>query len=190
MRTPARSAIFCECGGQNRRCRLDRPHHRSESFPYHEPSRQTGEVRRAHVSACATTRRAVLGSEPRARAYRAGRSASIRRLGEAPWSARIVIMAHLLLPGQKSGKHPESPGKIFMESTSQEKLLELLEYARVLMAACLSLRLGFALSLTGTGYVDLSLLHVPGNLRVTFVYARVTCQQLMSCREPSRDRTL
>ena len=41
------------------------------------------------------------------------------------------------------------------------------------MAASRALRLGFALSLTGTGYVDLSLLHVPGNLRVTFVYARV-----------------
>ena len=150
MRTPARSAIFCECGGQNRRCRLDRPHHRSESFPYHEPSRQTGEVRRAHVSACATTRRAVLGSEPRARAYRAGRSASIRRLGEAPWSARIVIVAHPLLPGQKSGKHPESPGKIFMESTSQEKLLELLEYARVVGKAK-GLSAGLTLNLGKTG---------------------------------------
>ena len=41
------------------------------------------------------------------------------------------------------------------------------------MAACRALRLGFALSPTGTGYVDLSLLHDQGNLLVTFVYARV-----------------
>ena len=120
-----------ESGGQNRRCRLDRSHHRSEKVPYHEPSRQTGEVRRAHASACATTRRAVLGSEPRARAYRAGRSAPIRRLGEAPWSARIVIVAHPLLPGEKSCQRPESPRQIFTELTSSEKLLESLESARV-----------------------------------------------------------
>ena len=35
------------------------------------------------------------------------------------------------------------------------------------MAACRALRLGFALSPTGTGYVDLSLLHVPADLRVS-----------------------
>ena len=104
--TPARSAVMFECGDHNRRCRLDRPHHRGEKVPYHEPSRQTGEVRRAHASACATTRRAVLGSEPRACAYRAGRSAPIRRLGEAPWSAPIVIVAHPLLPGEKKLSTP------------------------------------------------------------------------------------
>ena len=104
--TPARSAVMFESGGQNRRCRLDRSHHRSEKVPYHEPSRQTGEVRRAHALACATTRRAVLGSEPRERAYRAGRSAPIRRLGEAPWSAPIVIVAHPLLPGEKKLSTP------------------------------------------------------------------------------------
>ena len=37
IRTPARSAVLFESGGQNRRCRLNQPHHRGENFHLMSP---------------------------------------------------------------------------------------------------------------------------------------------------------
>ena len=81
----------------------------------------------------------------------------IERCREAPFAA----------PGGGARRHEEPP-------RSQPQARSRSPVRGPLMAASRALRLGFALSLTGTGYVNLSLLHVPGNLRVTFVYARVT----------------
>ena len=82
--TPARSAVMFESGGQNRRCRLNQPHHRGEKFPSDEPSRETGEVRRAACSASAIARRAVPGSDCARARRRAERTTRIRPLGVAP----------------------------------------------------------------------------------------------------------
>ena len=82
--TPARSAVMFECGDHNRRCRLDRPHHRGGKVPSDEPSRETGEVRRAACSASATARRAVPGSDCARARRRAERTTRIRPLGVAP----------------------------------------------------------------------------------------------------------